>query len=63
VKCQSNGDPVCCWMRQDPWRGFYQYCTSSPSYVPPGRIDPGSGQNRPPRSGNPDLPPGGVSPP
>jgi hypothetical protein len=60
VKCQSNGDPVCCFYT-GPFKGYQ--CTSSPSYVAPGRIDPGSGPKRPPRAGNPDAPPDRVSPP
>jgi hypothetical protein len=59
VKCQSNGDPVCCFYT-GPWKGYQ--CTSSPSYVSPGRVDPGSGPTRPPRVGTPGLPPGRADP-
>ena len=57
LKCQANGDPVCCF--NTAW-GYK--CTTSPAYVAPGRLDPGSGPVRPPRAGNPGTPPDRVGP-
>lgn len=55
VRCQSNGDPVCC--RNTPWG---TKCTSTPGSS---TLDPGSGPVRPPRAGRPDPGPDRVNPP
>jgi hypothetical protein len=55
VRCQSNGDPVCC--SYTPWG---EKCTTTPGAS---SFDPGPGPTRPPRAGRPDRPPDRVNPP